>query len=366
MNSASSNKRALRITVDLDAIRHNLNVAKQRSTTQKLFAVVKADAYGHGAVPVARALDGADAFAVVTLHEALELRDAGIEKPVLVLQGAFSQFEYAAFAQHRLWPVIHCEEQLQWFVDETSIDTAALQPWIKIDTGMGRLGFLPDRAQELLSDAVSLDWFGALTHFASADETENASTAQQINLFNSLNMSSAVQRSLANSAGLIAWPQAQSDWARPGIMLYGSNPVLGDEETAVGLRAVMRVSAPIISTKAYSAGACIGYAASYQCPKPMTIGYVGIGYGDGLPRVLDHSATVWIAGKRCPVLGRVSMDSIAVDLEAVKSSVGVGTEVVLWGPEHPVELLAAAANTISYELLTSIRGPRVYTDNTFR
>lgn len=356
MNSV--NKRALSITVDLDAIRHNLDCAKQRASSQQIFAVIKADAYGHGAVAVANALKHADAFAVVTLNEAIELRDGGVDKPILVMQGAYSESDCNEFVRRRLWPVVHCEEQLQWFNGVT--DAEKLQPWIKIDTGMGRLGFLPDRAQLILNEPSTLNWFGALTHFASADETGNPATKNQIDTFNALSISDKLQKSLANSAGVLAWPGATADWVRPGIMLYGVNPLDDALKSDAQLRPAMKVSAPLISIKQYAAGTLIGYAGGYRCPEAMTIGYVAIGYGDGLPRVMDDSASVLLNGQTCPIVGRVSMDSIAVDLRGIDHKAKLGDEAVLWGPEHPVELLAKAAGTIPYELLTSIKGPRSY------
>lgn len=358
MNSV--NRRALHIEIDLGAIRHNLSLVKQCTPAQNIFAVLKADAYGHGALKVAHALEQADGFAVVTLNEAIELREGAVDKPILVLQGPYSKWECADFVQRGLWPIVHCEEQFQWF-NETA-DIEKLQPWIKIDTGMGRLGFLPDRAQTLLDDSDKLSWFGALTHFAIADEINNPATKLQIERFNALNISASLQKSLANSAGVLAWPDAQADWARPGIMLYGSNPLDVVNASVDQVRPAMRVSAPLIACKHYAADTLIGYAGSYRCPEAMTVGYVAIGYGDGMPRVMDRTATVWIAGQQCPIVGRVSMDSIAVDLRGLEKSVGPGDEVVLWGPEHPVEILAKAAGTIAYELLTSIKGVRHYTD----
>ena len=355
--SANSHKRALRISVDLSALKANLEVARSLAGGQKLFAVVKADAYGHGAVRVAQALDRADGFAVVTLQEALELRAASIKQPILVLQSARAQSECEAFIRHALWPVIHCEEQLGWF--ENLPDKNALQAWLKVDTGMGRLGFQPDQARKVLANNAGLNWAGVMTHFASADEPKRVQTEQQIELFHELTERLSLPKSLANSAGVIAWPTSQADWARPGIMLYGSNPVAGAEHGLPELRAVMRVSAPLISIKNYKAGDSIGYAASYVCAEAMSVGYVGIGYGDGLPRVINNLASLFCNGKTCSILGRVSMDSIAIDLSHV-SEAKMGDEVVLWGPEHPVDRLANAANTISYELMTSIRGPRDY------
>ena len=350
-------KRALRISVDLAAIQHNFAIAVANSGGQNLFAVVKADAYGHGSVRVATALEQADGFAVVTLAEAVELRDASIKKPILVLQSARDQHECEAFLHYKLWPVIHCIDQLQWFAQVAN--RHQLQAWIKIDTGMGRLGFQPDELKKVLSADYGLTWFGALTHFASADEPENRLTERQIRLFNSLTQYMDVQRSLANSAAILAWPGSQAHWARPGIMLYGSNPVRSPLTKKVPLKLAMRVTAPLISLKRYNAGDSIGYAASYRCAAPTRIGYIAIGYGDGLPRVLDRHASVFLNGQICPIVGRASMDTIAIDLSRAPNA-KLGDEALLWGIEHPIEILANSANTVSYELMTSIRGPRMY------
>jgi len=352
-----NHKRALRISVNLASIQNNLELARARSGGQKLFAVVKADAYGHGATRVATALDKADGFAVVTLAEAIELRDASVEQPILILQGARDQNEVAAFAQYQLWPVVHCLDQLHWFNQVKSAHQ--LPAWIKIDSGMGRLGFQPNEVNKILTSNNKLNWVGALTHFARADEPDDPQTTEQILSFNALTQQLELQKSMANSAAILAWPASRAHWARPGIMLYGSNPIqsqVGDDDS---LRLAMRVTAPLISIKRYSAGDTIGYAASYVCTESMNIGYVAIGYGDGLPRVLDRHASVLLNGQACPIVGRVSMDSIAVDLSRAPH-VQMGDEAVLWGEEHPIEVMANAANTISYELMTSIKGPRRY------
>ena len=351
-------KRALRIHIDLTAIQHNLAIARQRAGGQKLFAVVKADAYGHGAVRVAQALDQADGFAVVTLAEAIELRMAGITQPILVLQSAQAKNECGAFHQYQLWPVIHCADQLRWFNE--SANTEPLNAWLKVDTGMGRLGFQPNEARDVLAQQQSIHWMGIMTHFASADAPQSAQTTQQIMAFSHVAGMHSLQRSLANSAGVLAWPDSQADWARPGIMLYGSNPVDRAHKSAQApLKAAMRVVAPLISIKRFSAGDTIGYAASYTCPESMSVGYVAVGYGDGLPRVLSPSAGVYLNGHVCAVIGRVSMDSIAIDLRGVVNA-QLGDHAQLWGPDHAVEHLADAANTISYELFTSIKGERLY------
>jgi len=330
---------------------------------QKLFAVIKADAYGHGAVQVAGALEFVDGFAVVTLAEALELREAAIKQPILVLQGAQEQSECNAFHEFDLWPLIHCAEQLSWF--NNSQHVAKLRPWIEIDTGMGRLGFQPIDALAAIAGNQAMNWMGAITHFASADEPQSHQTQSQMTLFASTvaslkNQQPGLISSLANSAGVLAWPDSQADWARPGIMLYGANPLCeGFDIEPAPLRSAMRVSAPVISKKMFNAGDCIGYSATYICEESMPVGFLGIGYGDGLPRVFDQSASVSLHGQRCPIIGRVSMDSIAIDLRNVPT-VQLGDHAVLWGDEQPVAILARAANTISYELMTSIKGPREY------
>ncbi len=349
--------RAVRIRIDLGAVLHNFALARQLAGKQKLFAVVKADAYGHGAVPVAKALEStADGFAVVTLNEAVQLREASISKPVLVLQGVSVLSDFDAFVSHHLWPVIHCEEQLDWLMDFTGCQQ--LQPWLKVDSGMGRLGFQAGRASAILQSQKTLNWYGALTHFACADDPASNSTSDQIECFRTVCGDNIGQMSMANSAAIISSKASQADWARPGIMLYGSNPVDPQQTQELPLKSAMRVSAPVLSVKNHEPGDAIGYAASYVCPKAMQVAHVAVGYGDGLPRRLDSTASVSVNGQICPIIGRVSMDSIAIDVG--RAMVKSGDEAILWGPEHPIEILSAAASTISYELMTSIKGPREY------
>lgn len=347
--------RSVTVTIDLDAIRHNLEVARQLSGS-KLFAVVKADAYGHGAIAVARALDRADGFAVVTLDEAVALREAGVRQPVLLLQGPQHPNDCAALEQYGLWPVLHDEQQLAWYAGHAI--GRSLPAWLKVDTGMGRLGVTPARARVLLGESTVIRWMGVLSHLACADTPGNAHTHAQLATFNDLPAGSRA-RSIANSAAILAWPDARADWARPGLMLYGCNPLEVELPAGVSLQPAMHVVAPLISVKWLEAGASVGYACRWRCPEAMPVGLVGIGYGDGLPRVLDASARVRIAGRECAIIGRVSMDSIAVDLRGV-AGVLPGEPVTLWGNGQPVERLALSAGTISYELLTGMKGKRVY------
>ena len=359
--SDSRRERAVHISIDLAAVVHNFHVAKTRSGNQKLFAVVKADAYGHGACQIAAALTDADAFAVVTLGEAQELRDFGITKPILILQGPASAQQCAAFAKLNLWPAIHNHEQLVW-IQEAQVHTQ-LHCWLKIDTGMNRLGFQVSEVHDVLSANTHVNWMGALTHFACADEPARDQTSNQIDTFNAIADISSLQKSMANSAAVLAHETSRADWARPGIMLYGSNPLLAEAESELiiqdELKPVMRVTAPLISKKRLPAGAEVGYAAQYICAQEMEIGYLAIGYADGLPRVLDDGATILLNGVACSILGRVSMDSIAIDLTGVPDA-QLQDRAIIWGPEHPAELLARAAGTITYELFTSIRGHRDY------
>lgn len=370
--------RSVLIDINLSAIRENLATARRLSNGSKQFATIKADAYGHGAVQVAQALSGrtpevdstepnraterpdaryADGFAVVTVDEALELRDAGIEQPILVLQGPQSKDVCSYLLQHKLWPVIHDSEQYHWY--SGCAQRRQLQAWLKIDTGMGRLGVSPAQAEKILAADDGINWHGCLTHFACADEVSNPFTKQQIEIFNRVVPAGEMFSSLANSSAVLAWPQSRADWARPGIMLYGCNPLDKSLPEGVSLKPAMTVKAPIISVKQMPKGASIGYARSYYCEQDMPVGYVALGYRDGIPRVLDSRAMVAIGNQSCPIIGRVSMDSFAVDLRQVPMT-RPGYMAEIWGENASIDTLARSAGTINYELLTSIRGQRQY------
>lgn len=377
--AGTPDNRSVSITVDLSAIRHNLSTARRLSGGCRQFATIKADGYGHGAVAVAHALSPrvlkkqysdpaaisteptgafADGFAVVTVAEAIELRQSGIEQPILVLQGPQAPDDCGLIMRYDLWPVIHDLFQYGWYCEYK--DRHKIKPWLKVDTGMGRLGVTPSQASNILAAGDEINWFGLLTHFACADETENPFTDQQIDSFYQVVCDRQLQRSLANSAAILAWPRARAEWARPGIMLYGCNPLGNSLPAGIELIPAMSVSAPLISVKLLNAGSGIGYGQTWLCPEDMPVGYVALGYRDGLPRVLDDSAAIVINGKSCPIIGRVSMDSVAVDLRpAPQTSPGAMAE--FWGKQVSIDQLAGAAGTINYELLTSIRGTRIYT-----
>ena len=358
-------ERAVRIEIDLDAVRRNLDVALRSSGAAKAFATVKADAYGHGALEVARALDRADGFAVVGLGEAEALRAGGITRPVLVMQGPHASRDASHFAELDLWAAVHRPEQHGWLAAAGAARGRPIEAWLKVDTGMGRLGVMPHEVPALLG-AGGVAWRGVMSHLASADAPGDARAREQIGRFEALALPDGLDRSLANSAASLAWPGTGHDWIRPGIALYGANPLDAAEPPPdAALAAAMTVTAPLISVKVLPRGHRVGYSGTFECPEEMPIGHAAIGYADGLPRVLDVAegsadrADVGVAGGRCPIVGRVSMDSIAIDLRGAPGA-RVGDRVTLWGPGQPVERLARAAGTISYELLTGIRGRRAW------
>ena len=371
-------RRSVSVTIDLAAIRQNLATARRITGGARVFATIKADAYGHGAVPVAHALstsncqDGkasddntlactdsvADGFAVVSLDEALEIRSSGITQPILVLQGPQAPDACALMHQENLWPVIHDLEQYEWYRKHGL--RQSMNAWLKVDTGMGRLGVSLKDASRILDADHGVNWMGLMTHFACADEPDNPYTEQQLSAFNQVNIRKGMLKSLANSAATLAWPATHKDWVRPGVMLYGCNPLDRELPEEIALAPAMTVEAPLISVKYLPAGAGVGYAQSWHCPELMPVGYVALGYRDGLPRVLDNNATVSINGKLCPIIGRVSMDSVAVDLRGI-GEIKPGALAQFWGEAADIDQLAKAAGTINYELLTSIRGCRQYT-----
>ncbi|MGK0284191.1 MAG: alanine racemase [Patiriisocius sp.] len=379
LQEQQQSRRSVSININLAAIRQNLATARRITGGARVFATIKADAYGHGAVPVAHALSPticqydiaregnspackgeiADGFAVVSVDEALELRHSGIVKPILVLQGPQSPDACELMHQENLWPVIHDLEQYEWYRQLNL--KQSLSAWLKVDTGMGRLGVSIEDANRILHTDDGVNWIGLMTHFACADEPNNPFTEHQLSKFNEVNIRAGMFKSLANSAATLAWPKTHQDWVRPGVMLYGCNPLDGKLPEGVNLVPAMNVEAPLISAKILSAGAGVGYAQSWHCPVAMPVGYVALGYRDGLPRVLDKNATVSINGQLCPIIGRVSMDSIAIDLRGV-SNIKPGAHAQFWGAAADIDQLAKAAATINYELLTSIRGCRQYTD----
>jgi len=347
--------------LDLHALRHNVGVARQLAPRARMMAVVKANAYGHGAVTIAGALQSVvDALAVACIEEAVELRYAGITAPILLLEGIFEEAELETAAQLDLWLTIGNERQLRWLEEATL--PAPLSCWLKVDTGMHRLGVAPENAllfhQRLLASNNADKNIVTYTHFASADDVQSQQTQQQLALFDALPFGSL--RSAANSAGLLAWPQAHYDWVRPGYMLYGNSPMLQDHPHAQSLQPVMTVTSAVISLRDVAAGEAVGYGGTWVAQRPSRIATVTIGYGDGYPRHAANGTPVLVNGQRAPLAGRVSMDMITVDVTDL-AEVHLGAEVVLWGAGLPLAEVARYADTIGYELTTRMpaRIPRV-------
>ena len=343
------------------ALRHNLERVRSLAPGAKVMAVVKANGYGHGLGWVAQALARADGFGVASAEEGMVLRRAGVSAPVCLLEGFFQRDELPLIAAHALSAVVHHERQIQ---DLESFDcNAPVDVWLKIDTGMHRIGFDPRQAAEAarrLRACKAVRSVGLMSHLANADNRFDATTTFQIGLFQDLAGRLGGERSLANSAGVVAWPQSRMEWVRPGIMLYGVSPMIGQGSAELGLEPVMTLCSEIMAINRRRKGEPVGYGGDWVCPEEMPVGVVAIGYGDGYPRHAPSGTPVLVNGQRVPLIGRVSMDMITVDLRG-QPDAQVGDPAVLWGAGLPVEEIAAQAGTIGYELLCRVasRVPRI-------
>lgn len=342
-------------TLDLAALRHNLARVRAAAPLSKVFAVVKADAYGHGLARVLPALAGADALAVACVEEALIIREAKIDKPVLLLEGFFDAEDIAACAEHDLWAVIHHPSQVDLLARHPP--AKPIRVWLKIDSGMNRLGLAGDkiavcRRQLADNNAVRKD-IGLLTHFARADDTADPTTGEQLTRWQALTENLDGERSSANSAAVLGWPESHLDWVRPGIMLYGISPFVEGCGRDAGLKPVMTFKTRLIAVKNVQSGDCVGYGGAWRARSATRIGIAAAGYGDGYPRHAPSGTPVLIDGMKAALAGRVSMDMLAVDLSGHLNA-AVGSEVTLWGDGLPVETVAAYAGTIAYELLCGV------------
>ena len=358
--------------IRLDAFRHNYRVAKQLHGGKAL-AVIKANAYGHGAVQCAQAIENeADGFAVACLEEALELRQAGIRNPILLLEGFFETAELPEIVANHLWVVIHAEWQV-----ETLLATKLAKPlhiWLKMDSGMHRVGLdimAYQQAYMRLTAHANVAKIVAMSHFANADNLKSTHTKQQIHTFQHAVQTLTIDEvSLANSAAILGWPQASANWARPGIMLYGADPLAAnvlnqasekmlykDNIMQQNLRAVMQLTSKIISIRTIVKGESIGYGSIFTADKETTVGVVACGYADGYPRSAScqlKNAPVAVDGKLTKVIGRVSMDMLFVDLSNIINA-KIGSNVELWGDQILANDAANAAGTIAYELFCNVK-----------
>ncbi|WP_417707001.1 alanine racemase [Rheinheimera aquimaris] len=340
--------------INLNALNHNFFRVKQLAPASKVLAVLKANAYGHGMLAVAQALKHADALGVARIDEALALRAGGITKPIVLLEGFFHPDELQQVVASNLQLVIHHREQAAALL-AARLD-APVRVWLKVDSGMHRLGIYPDEFKELhqcLSQSSNVQTpIRLMSHFACSDELANPATLRQLQLFRQTISGAEGEVSLANSAAILNWPQSHADWVRPGLMLYGVSPMADGSGDTHGLQPVMTLSSSVIAVRHVKAGEAVGYGGSWIAAHNTRLAVVAIGYGDGYPRAASNNADVIINSQRLPVVGRVSMDMITVDIG--QHSVAVGDNVILWGPQLPVEQLAQRVDTIPYELLCNI------------
>jgi alanine racemase len=344
------------IIIDDSALLHNMAVVRRTAPASRVMAMVKANAYGHGLARVARVLAAeVDAFGVACLAEARIIRQLGIQTPVVLMEGFFQAEELTELARLNLQIVLHSPQQLA-ILRQAQL-SAPVTVWLKVDSGMHRLGFpvadVPAVAQILQALPHVVQPIGWMTHFAQADDRQHPKTQCQIDTFHALTQGAAGPKSLANSAGILAWPAAHADWVRPGIMLYGVSPFAEQTGGDFQLRPVMQLRSQLIAIQQVNRGEAIGYGSTWVCPQSMPVGIVAVGYGDGYPRTVPNGTPVWVAGQYVPTVGRVSMDMLAVDLRACPQA-RVGERVELWGSHLPVEHIAQRVGTIAYEVLCHV------------
>ncbi|MEZ8826840.1 alanine racemase [Vibrio amylolyticus] len=354
-NNNMSYMNAATACIDLAALAHNLECVKAQASNSKVMAVVKANGYGHGLCQIAKAAQAADAFGVARIEESLQLRAIGITKPILLLEGFYSSGDLPTLVQNDIQTAVHCEEQVI-ALEQAELD-APVVVWLKVDSGMHRLGVRPEHFKaieaRLLACTNVAKPLRYMSHFGCADELSRPDTQEQLDLFLSLTDSCEGERSLAASAGLLAWESTQLDWVRPGIIMYGVSPFANKTATQMGFKPVMTLKSPIIAVREVKAGESVGYGSAWLCEKDTKIGVIAIGYGDGYPRMAPNGTPVWVNGRKVPIAGRVSMDMLTVDLGADTTD-KVGDVAILWGSELASEEVADHIGTIAYELVTKL------------
>ena len=343
--------RPIQAHIDLSALESNLQVAR-RATSARVMSVIKANGYGHGLLRVAEALAATDGYALLDILDAVQLREAGFCQTILLLEGHFGAEELSVIAEHDLTCVIHSAEQI------TMLDAypgrGSLDVWLKVNSGMNRLGCAPQQVaqtMEQLRRHRAVRDITLMTHFANADEARGV--AEPLALFNELAAPYRVARSMANSAALLRYPETHADWVRPGIMLYGASPFSEVIAQQLGLKPAMSLSSRIIATQELRTDDEVGYGALFRAKHAMRIGIVACGYADGYPRHAPSGTPILVDGQRTNTLGRVSMDMLYVDLSKLPQA-GTGSRVVLWGEGMPIEEVARAAGTVSYELMCAL------------
>ena len=348
--------RPLAAHVDLAALAGNLRAARAFAPGAQVLAVVKANAYGHGVARVLPALAAADGLALIELNAAIELRELGYVRPIVLLEGFFEPRELADISARALAVVVHSGEQVR--ILEQARLVQPIDVHLKLNTGMNRLGIAPADARavsERLARMGSVASVTLMMHFARADEADGV--AEPLARFAAATRGLPHRRSLANSAGVVRHREIGGDLVRPGIMLYGATPFADRSSASLGLAPVMTLRSRLIGVQTLDRGDAVGYGATFAAPGPMRVGVVACGYADGYPRHAPNGTPVLVGGRRVPIAGRVSMDMLTVDLTAVPEA-SVGSDVVLWGEGLPVDDVARAASTVGYELLCAV-APRV-------
>ncbi len=366
--------------ISLAHLRYNLSQVKKLVGEAKVMSVIKANAYGHGMFSIAKALVASDIYAVARFEEALKLREflnkESIDKAVLVLEGVSSIDELLICAKNNFITNIYCLQQFDVLLNFfKQYNQSQLNYWLKVDTGMHRLGLLNDDWKFVIKEIQKLDLqnypLGIMSHFACADEVDNAFNQQQLlefkTFYTEFENVATINKSLANSAAILSLPSSHFDWVRPGIMLYGASPFEMGKESKTRLnkklKPVMTLSSEIIAIKNLKQGDWIGYGSTWCCPEDMTMGVVAIGYGDGYPRHAQAGTPILLHGIEVPLIGRVSMDMITIDLSyffqknnkaEVLQPINIGDKVILWGKNLPIEKIAKNSDTIAYELLCQL------------
>lgn len=349
--------------INLPALVNNYNIIAQLAPHSETIAVIKANAYGHGAIEIAKCLSKhVSVLAVALIDEAIELRDAGITLPILIMEGPLSRDDFSIALQQNFWLMLHTEQQIDWLTSLYPDYTGQL--WLKIDTGMNRLGIKADDVEEIITKLSTKHLQGLVlcTHFSSSDEVNNPKTKSQIQSFERINQRYGFKKSLANSAGILYWPESHGDYNRLGLALYGSSP-LPIEHLPVKLTPVMTLQSTIIGLRKLAIGETVGYGEKWQAKRPSTIATIAIGYADGYPRNAKNGTPVFIKGQIAPLAGRVSMDMITVDVTDI-SDIELGEKVELWGNNLAIETIAEYLDTVNYELLTRVssRVTRIYVE----
>jgi len=347
--------------LDLEAAAHNMQRVRDYAPNAKIMAVIKANGYGHGLLRIAEALPAVDAFAVARVDEGIRLRKAGIKTRIAVLEGFTCAEELDELLHNQLDAVVHSFIQVEIF--ESRAEQGQIAIWLKLDTGMNRLGFKPNQFnlvyQRLTQCSIICQPINLMTHLANADDKQDETTLKQIRWFNDTlatlapKLQLGIERSIANSAGILAWQEALTDWVRPGIMLYGISPFSDSTGEQLGLKPIMSLHSRLIAVKLIAKGDKVGYSGTWVCEKPTTLGVVAIGYGDGYPRYAKAGTPVLVNGQRVPLIGRVSMDMITVDLET-QPNANPGDPVTLWGDGLAIEEIALGADTIPYTLVCGV------------